>query len=155
MTGKYTWYYAAFIMILVALCFVSGCKKAAEISPVSDSLIIPTDTSYNAVSDTGSSRHGFYLTDYDTPPQPLKNSMPDYPSAYRESGIQGVVLLEVEVNESGRVDNVRVLKSLLQGSGGLDETAKSAVMNWTFKPALLKGKAVKAKVNIPIPFNLK
>jgi protein TonB len=81
--------------------------------------------------------------------------MPAYPPKYRSSGIQGVVLLDVQVLATGSVGEITVKKSLMDGEGGLDEAALTSVKNWIFKPAMKDNKAVSSHVNVPVPFTLK
>jgi protein TonB len=81
--------------------------------------------------------------------------MPAYPVNFRKSGIQGVVVLDVEVLEDGTVGDIIVIKSLLSEEGAMDDAAVLAVKSWIFKPALLNNKPVKSRVNIPISFSLK
>lgn len=75
-----------------------------------------------------------------------------YPMAAREAGIEGTVRCEFIVNAQGKVENVRVLRSV---EGLLDAEAVrvlSSSPNWA--PGKQQGKAVKVKVNIPIVFKL-
>ncbi|MFQ5631545.1 MAG: energy transducer TonB [bacterium] len=57
------------------------------------------------------------------------------------------------VNETGAVEEVKVLKSL--GSSGCDEAAVNAVKSVRWKPAMQKGTPVKVWVGIPVVFKLK
>jgi len=142
-----------FITCIVFLLITSfSCKKQSGLNNLdfnSDSTTALTNNQEDSIN------AGFQLTQYDTPPIPIKNPMPLYPVKFKKSGIQGVVVLEVEVLQDGTVGEVKVLKSLLAKESGLDDTAVNAVKSWIFKPALLKKKPVTVKVNIPIPFTLK
>lgn len=143
------------LLILMLMVLISvGCKKSNSFSKFDDAI---SDTSYtnDLVTVKDSLKEGFKLTEYDTPPVPIQNNMPEYPPKFRSSGIQGVVVLEVEVLANGNVGEVKVMKSLLSIEGGLDDTAISAVKSWIFKPALLNKKPVDSRVTIPIPFSLK
>jgi protein TonB len=144
-------------LILICLCLILswGCKKNEVPQPVSTEELPDTTLVTEEFSDSTEDETSFRLTDYDTPPTPIRNPMPTYPTRYKSSGIQGVVVLDVEVLPNGTVGDVFVLKSLLKGEGGLDETAILAVKDWTFKPALRKKVPVKSRVNVPIPFSLK
>ncbi len=79
---------------------------------------------------------------YEDPPVPIRRIPPEYPAFAKNSGIEGDVVLEVEVFEDGSVGAVNVLKSLLPGPGGLDEAAIKAVKQWEFQPAKSGGKPV-------------
>lgn len=143
------------ILVVICLMLCQGCKQSKPQAPVIEEEQPDTTIVAEEYSDSTEDVSEFRLTDYDTPPTPISNPMPLYPKHYRSSGIQGVVLLDVEVLANGTVGDVFVLKSLLKGEGGLDETAILAVKDWTFKPALRKKSPVKARVNVPIPFSLK
>jgi len=154
MKDSKVWVWAALLILIVSLVVSGGCKKQAEVAqePAYPGLAEVTETD---TASTPSSLSEFRLTAYDTPPTPVRNPMPVYPPAYVKSGIQGVVLLEVEVFADGKVGEVKVMKSLLKGEGGLDETAVAAVKEWLFKPAHLNNRPITAKVNVTIPFALK
>jgi TonB family protein len=138
--------------LIIMLSF--ACKKRDLNNEMNTVGIDTTSLDLNVPEDT-TSNGSFKLTEYDTPPVPINNPMPVYPVQYRNSGIQGVVLLDVEVLPDGKVGEVKVLKSLLSSEGGLDDMAKAAVKGWIFKPALFNKKPIAAHVNIPIPFALK
>ncbi len=91
---------------------------------------------------------------YDEPPQPIRRVNPEYPTFARRSGIQGTVVLEVEVLRDGSVGAVEVARSLMAGPGGLDEAAIRAVRQWEFTPAMSGGQPVAVWARIPIDFQL-
>lgn len=75
-----------------------------------------------------------------------------YPMVARENGIEGTVRCEFIVNAQGKVENIRILRSV---EGSLDAEAVrvlSSSPQWS--PGKQQGKAVKVKVNIPIIFRL-
>jgi len=76
---------------------------------------------------------------------------PSYPKAAREAGIQGVVILDVIIDERGGVERVSVLKTL---SIGLDEAAVRAVKGWKFRPATLQGRPVRVQQTLSVNFRL-
>lgn len=143
------------LLLCIIFCGLLGCRQKSKYQSTSDAgAFNPESTSW--VDTLYDKPEGDYnLTRYDTPPIPVSNPLPVYPQAYRDSGIQGVVVLEVNITDKGFVEDVRVLKSLLSSEGGLDQTAADAVKRWSFKPALKNNKPVAATVNIPIPFSLK
>ncbi len=91
---------------------------------------------------------------YDEPPQPIRRVNPEYPTFARRSGIQGQVVLEVEVLRDGTVGAVEVTRSLMAGPGGLDEAAVRAVRQWEFTPAKSQGQPIAVWARIPIDFQL-
>ena len=80
-----------------------------------------------------------------------KSQAPVYPDSARSKGVQGTVLMEVLVDESGAVAASEVLKSV---HPELDAAALKTVATWTFTPALREGKAVPAVVRVPVRFKL-
>jgi len=91
---------------------------------------------------------------WDEAPVPISRIKPTYPAFAKNQGIQGDVMLDVEVYEDGSVGHVEVIKSLLPGPGGLDEAAVAAVRQWKFKPAQSNGKPIACWVQFPITFTL-
>lgn len=74
-----------------------------------------------------------------------------YPEMAIKSRTEGKVYLLVYVNESGDVDEVKVVKGI---GSGCDEAAVNAIKKTKFTPGINGGVAVKTKVSIPINFKL-
>lgn len=85
-----------------------------------------------------------------TPARYRATPLPAYPATAREQGVEGVVLLEVQVFGSGRVGEVRLKAS--SGSPRLDAAALEAVKAWTFVPARRGPRAVDSWVEVPVKF---
>jgi periplasmic protein TonB len=75
---------------------------------------------------------------------------PPYPVFAREARVQGTVVLEAVINERGRIERVRVLKS----QPLLDAAAIAAVQEWRYTPTLLNGVPVSVLMTITINFTL-
>ena len=90
------------------------------------------------------------------PPRPVSNiagnPKPIYPMEAKRRGIEGNVLLYVEVSAAGRAALVKVQQS--SGHPDLDQAAKSAVERWRFEPAMQGGQAVPGAANVPVQFRL-
>ena len=82
----------------------------------------------------------------------LRNPKPSYPTIAQRRGMQGVVLLIVEVSAEGRPKSVKVKTS--SGFMLLDKEALKAVRAWRFAPATRGGRAIAAGVEVPIRFTL-
>ena len=84
------------------------------------------------------------------PPRPLNPIKPLYPEAAKRANIEGVVILQVDIDATGVVKKVGVI----QGLGyGCDEQAISAVNQTAWDPALDKNnQPVATKVKIPFRF---
>lgn len=84
-------------------------------------------------------------------PSLLSKVEPEYSEEARKAKYQGVVVLYVEVDASGRAQNMRVVQSL---GLGLDEKAMEAVKKWRFRPGLKDGKPVTVAARIEVSFRL-
>jgi protein TonB len=85
-------------------------------------------------------------------PNYLKNPAPVYPRLAREKGWEGLVVLRITVDPSGRP--VEVEKESGSGYEILDESAIKTVKTWRFLPARLGGLAVRSTVRVPVRFEL-
>jgi TonB family protein len=75
-----------------------------------------------------------------------------YPSDARRAGVEGKVVLRLEVLASGRVGKVEVAAS--SGHSSLDNSAAEAAHDWTFYPAEVNGVAVTQWVQKSYSFRL-
>lgn len=91
---------------------------------------------------------------YDEAPKVTKMVAPQYSADVRALGIEGSVVLSVEVFDDGTVGAVKVIESLLPGEGGMDEAAAKAVQQWQFQPAMCQGKPVSCWICFPLDFSL-
>ena len=82
----------------------------------------------------------------------LRNPKPAYPGLAQRRGMQGVVLLLVEVSAKGYPTTVKVKKT--SGFMLLDKAALKAVRSWRFAPAKRGSLPVAASVEVPIRFTL-
>ena len=90
---------------------------------------------------------------YDDPPVPLRPIKPKYPEIAQEAGIEGTVVVQVFVDEKGRVKETVILKGI--PNTGLDEAATDAIRLVRFKPAKQRERAVGVWISIPVNFRLK
>jgi TonB family protein len=86
-----------------------------------------------------------------TIPKPIYHPEPEYPPEARSAGVQGTVVFEVVVNQSGGVVNPSVLSPL---GFGLDEKAQEASEKWRFEPGRKDGKPVNVLATIEVNFRL-
>ena len=82
----------------------------------------------------------------------LPPQQPRYPAQARRRNQQGVVLLEVRLDEHGKQREISLLRS--SGFPSLDQAALEAVAQWRFHPETLNGQGVPSRVQIPIEFAL-
>ena len=83
-------------------------------------------------------------------PKLIKMVKPVYPEEARKNGVQGVVILEAKIDESGRVIDALVLRSIPQ----LDQAAIDAVKQWIYEPLVIDGKQRKALFTTTVNFKL-
>jgi TonB family protein len=84
-------------------------------------------------------------------PRTLYAPDPEYSEEARKAKYQGTVILWVVVGANGRVQDVRVQRSL---GMGLDERAIESVKQWKFEPARKDGQAVPVQINVEVNFRL-
>lgn len=77
-----------------------------------------------------------------------KKVEPIYPKGAKKAGIRGAVLLQVTIDETGHVSDVKVIG----GDPLLSEAAADAVRQWEYEPTILNGQPVPviATVNFTI-----
>ncbi len=85
-----------------------------------------------------------------TPPVLINSVSPQYPDIARRGRITGVVSLEAVVTESGRVEEVRVLRP----NRVFDGAAVAAVRQRSYKPAYRHGRPVAVSFPIVVRFEL-
>ena len=83
----------------------------------------------------------------------LNNPRPAYPQMARRLGIEGLVVLRVQVSAKGLPEQVVVAQT--SGQTVLDEAALRAVQGWSFVPARLGDKPIAYAVDVPVRFQLK
>ncbi|MDG9922030.1 MULTISPECIES: TonB family protein [unclassified Pseudomonas] len=82
-----------------------------------------------------------------SPPRP-----PVYPAQAKRRNQQGVVLVEVRLDEYGKLVELKLLRS--SGVESLDRSAMKAVAAWRFRAEVENGQPVPSRVHIPIEFAL-
>jgi len=114
----------------------------------------PSNAARESSASTGARRGagGAGATQPGFSPGTAANPLPRYPLAARRRGLEGRVLLRVEIDVSGRPTAVAVLQG--SGHGILDRAAARAVRDWRFQPASRAGRPVAGTVEVPILFRL-
>ncbi len=126
-----------------------AAAAAAPVSPGGS----PDSTGSSAIGGTssdGSTKGGGIAA-----PGILSKADPVYPSAARKAGLEGTVLLRIEILTNGRTGAISIARST--GYAALDEAAIEAVANWQFIPAkdLATGRAVPCTTTLPVSFRLR
>ena len=92
-----------------------------------------------------------YFVAVDAQPIPIKQVQPQYPDEARHSKIEGTVWIKCLVGKDGKVTKPVVMRS---DAAIFDKAAISAVLQWRFSPARLKGKPIAVWTAIPFRFRL-
>jgi TonB family protein len=74
--------------------------------------------------------------------------MPEYPAQTVDQGLGGLVIVELTIDERGRVKEARILRSV----PGLDEAALAAVRQWEYEISRLDKRPVAVTLSVPISF---
>jgi protein TonB len=93
----------------------------------------------------------FSIKSLDRTPRAKAQMPPDYPYAMKQSGTSGSVLVEFDVDTSGRVTRAEALNYT---DRAFVEPALRAVRGWHFEPGRRNDKAVPFRMSIPIEFNI-
>lgn len=85
-------------------------------------------------------------------PQPIagQSPPPTYPPAALRNGVEGSVVVRVDVDATGYPMNVTIIQR--SGSRDLDRAAADAVRRWRFQPAQSNGVAVPGSIEVPFDF---
>ena len=81
-------------------------------------------------------------------PRRTHHVIPDYPEIARQARVTGIVILEAVIDATGRVVNVRVLRSVPM----LDQAAINAVRKWRYEPTRLNGVPVPIVMTVTVQF---
>ncbi len=127
-------------MLLLGLCV--GCSSTpepqAEVSPAGAPAPAPT-----AIDDPSLAR-------FDSPPTVRHKTavaMPD------DSIMGGMVVIEVDLDETGKVTDLKLVESETTASATMQEAAMKAVREWTFNPAIHGGEPVPSRFMLPFDFS--
>ena len=83
--------------------------------------------------------------------QALMNEI-KYPALARQAGIEGRVIVQMVVDETGHPKDIVVLRGI---GGGCDEEAIRAVSTMKFKPGKQRGRPVPVRYSVSVQFRLK
>ena len=123
---------------------VSGGVAGNSISGATDGV---SGSSSGSAESTGTPREVI-------PPGILSRREPHYPEKARQAGVEGTVVLSIEILENGRAGQVSIYQS--SGSELLDDAAAAAVQRWRFVPAKVRGtgQSIDCQTTLPVVFKL-
>jgi len=81
-------------------------------------------------------------------PRKLRDVRPEYPEIAQAAKVQGIVILEVVIDEAGDVTDAKVLRSIPL----LDQAALDAVKQWRYTPTMLNGTPVPVIMTVTVNF---
>jgi len=90
-----------------------------------------------------------------TMPRPIPSSMvqPVYPEQEKADGIEGTVLLSLEVKSDGTIGSIKAEEEV-KGHPAFTASALAAVGKWLFEPATKGGRPVDCSIRVPVRFVL-
>ncbi len=91
------------------------------------------------------------VTEEVTPPKAISMQAPSYPAEAKAAGVEGLVVIQYVVTESGEVRDVQVVR----GPPELVAVCVSAVKSWRFTPAMKEGLPVAVHRIARFPFRIK
>jgi periplasmic protein TonB len=89
--------------------------------------------------------------DLDNAPRVKFQAKPEYPRVLRSQGVTGEAVVEFVVDEAGRVQDARILRS---SHREFEDAALRAVSKWVFESGKRHGRTVRFRMAVPIIFSL-
>ena len=83
-------------------------------------------------------------------PRLIKQVEPAYPEIARQARVEGVVILEAATDMYGRVQTVKVMRSIPL----LDQAAADAVRQWVYEPMIINGRPRGVVFTVTVRFKL-
>lgn len=102
----------------------------------------------------------------ETGPKPVRITEPEYTRAAKKKRIRAEVVIEVLIDEKGRVEESRIVERFLLGDDddpkkpvaligyGLEESAINAAGRWLFRPARKNGTPVRSRHEVTFKFGV-
>lgn len=91
-------------------------------------------------------------TNLDRPARVVSRPPLDYPAEAKSRGVQGHVVLRINIGANGSVESVQVAES--NPPGFFDEAALRSVRQWRFEPAVIKGQVALSSITQKIRFEM-
>jgi TonB family protein len=129
----------------------AGGRGSASAPPPPPPPPPPPSTDDWAASVTGNGKPPIRPGENLPAPRKIVDVEPAYPPIAQSARVQGVVVVDAVIDESGNVSAARVARSIPL----LDQAALDAVTQWKFTPTLLNGAPVPVVVTMTINFTLR
>jgi protein TonB len=85
-------------------------------------------------------------------PEPINHVRPRYPDEAKQFRIQGVVVLDAMISESGSISELHVARPVV--GGGLEESAVEAVRQWRYLPTPKDGQPVSVGTCVTVTYEV-
>lgn len=116
---------------------------------------------FTGIGVEGGSAHGIVTgpddvlseTMVDEVPTLLAAPVPEYPALLRQAGISGRVTLQAIVDTTGRAEPSSI-KILQAPAPGFERSSRQWMLKALFRPARLRGRAVRVFVRVPLDYTL-
>src|SRR6266852_5650797 len=77
----------------------------------------------------------------------------EYPPALRQAGLQGRVTVQAVIDTLGRAEPAS-LKVIARPNTAFDQSARAYVLHAVFRPARVKGRAVRVLIKVPVDYRI-
>jgi TonB family protein len=77
----------------------------------------------------------------------------EYPPALRHAGLQGRVTVQAVIDTLGRAEPA-TLKIIARPNTAFDQSARAYVLHAVFRPARVKGRAVRVLITVPVDYRI-
>lgn len=121
-------------------------------APEAEAVYSEPSESVPSVTEAAVSEAAAAVPDFYTPPVFLEKIDPAYPPTAVKKGLEGTVILLLEIDENGNLAGSEIVRS--SGHRLLDKAALRAAEKCTFMPGKKGGKAVSGSVKAEIIFEL-
>jgi protein TonB len=81
----------------------------------------------------------------------IRRVEPEYPELAKRARVSGIVLLQVTIDETGSVTDVKIIR----GHPLLNQAAVDAVRQWKYSPTLLNDEPVPVIATVTVNFVLR
>ena len=132
------------LMMPAIILTLSSCTKRIE--PGSSVPAIEEDSSIRRVTESP-----IFLA-WDTPPELIEIVPPEYPRKALKDSTEGYVDLVVVIDDSGKVVEAEVFQS--QPPGLFESSAKMAVLQWRYKPAMQRDLPITVRTTQRVTFSI-
>lgn len=135
------WLWGLLVVVVVTIFSVLGYRTLQ--APVAAGPVSITTADTTSVVSVAGNRDA----------EPLSsNPTPDYPAAALSAGLEGDVIVRLQIDAKGNVSHASVIGHDGGVDPALDQAAIEALQHWRFQPAMRDGRAINSVVQVPVEF---